>query len=125
MPIHYRLDAGLGRIRTTCIGDVRFEDVIAHFDALEADPRAHGRWDVLLDLTECATLPTSDQLRGVASRIAELAGNVRFGRVAIIASRDALYGMVRVFAVFAEDYFGPTQVVRTVLEGEAWLDRRV
>jgi hypothetical protein len=124
MPIHYHLDAAAGRIRTTCAGNVQLLDVIAHFDELESDPRAHGRWDVLLDLSECTSLPTSDDLRGVTSRMGALGGHVRFGRCAIVASRDALFGMIRVFSVYAEDLFGPTCVVRTAEEAEAWLDQR-
>ncbi len=121
MPVCYSIDAGSRLIRTTGTGQVTLDEVLRHFDELAADPQAEGLLDVLLDLTECSSLPTSEQLRSVAARIGQLGGRLRFGRCAIVADRDALFGMIRMFAVFVEDLFGAVHVVRTRAEAEVWL----
>jgi hypothetical protein len=41
---------------------------------------------------------------------------------AIIASQDALFGMARMFEVFAENYFGATRVFRSMDDGTRWLE---
>jgi hypothetical protein len=48
-------------------------------------------------------------------------GQVRFGACAILASRDALIGMMRVFEVMAEECFRATCTFRGASEAEAWL----
>jgi hypothetical protein len=46
----------------------------------------------------------------------------RFRYCAIIAPRQALFGMARMFEVFAENYFVATRVCRSMADGERWLD---
>ena len=40
---------------------------------------------------------------------------------AILACRDALFGMMRMFEVLAQDSFRVTRTFRTATEAEAWL----
>ena len=47
---------------------------------------------------------------------------VQFLNCAIIAPKDALFGMSRMFEVFAEQYFAATRVFRTREEGAIWLE---
>ena len=61
---------------------------------------------MLLDLSEITSLPTSSQLSAVTTEIARVRPRVQFDGCAIIASRDALFGMARMFEVFAESYLG-------------------
>ena len=39
----------------------------------------------------------------------------------IVANRDAVFGMMRVFEVMAEEYFRVTRTFRVADEAEAWL----
>jgi hypothetical protein len=121
MPITYQMDVANGLIRTHCFGDVTLAEVIDHFRELEADPRCPCHVDVLLDVTEEVTIPTSDELRNVALAIAGVRRRVTFGFCAIAASATALFGMMRMFEVFTEKYFLETRACRTVEEAEAWL----
>jgi hypothetical protein len=107
---------------TRCTGLVVLEEVRRHFVALSQDKDCPPRLDVLLDLSEMSTLPESDQLRIVTSDIAHLWPQVRFGICAIVASRPPLYGMARMFEVFAERYFSATMVFRTEPEAVDWLE---
>jgi hypothetical protein len=77
--------------------------------------------DVLLDVTEEVTIPTSDELRNVVLAIAGVRRRVKFGFCGIAASANALFGMMRMFEVFTEKYFRETQAFRTVEEADAWL----
>src|SRR5258708_38721272 len=121
MPITYQIDAANKLIRTRCTGDVTLREVIGHFRQLEADSECPPYVDVLLDVTEEVTIPTSDELRNVALAIAGVRRRVEFGFCAIAARANALFGMMRMFEVFTEKYFRETQAVRTVEEADAWL----
>lgn len=122
MPVTYRIDRTRQLLHTRCIGEVVFEEVRQHFAALRQDPDCPERLDVLLDLSEMTTLPATDQLRTVTDEIARIRPQVRFGRCAIIASREALFGMARMFEVFAERFFSETRVFRSEAEGTGWLE---
>jgi len=81
MPIDYQIDPGRHLIRTRCIGSLTFDEVVAHFRALEADPRIPDPLDVLLDFSELTNFPDHDQVgcrrafawHGISATIAELA----------------------------------------------------
>lgn len=122
MPITYHIDPANRLIHTRCVGPVTLEEVLQHFAVLIEDPACPDQLDVLLDLSEMTSLPASDQLRDVTSTIARIRPRVRFGRCAIIAPQDALFGMSRMFTVFAEDYFLASQVFRAVDDGTFWLE---
>jgi hypothetical protein len=100
---------------------VTIEEVIDHFRVLEEDPDCPDRMDVLLDLSEETSVPESENLRDITSEISRIRGRVQFGACAIVACTDVLFGMLRMFEVFAEDYFRETCVFRTVSEAEGWL----
>jgi len=48
MPVTYQFHAEAGLVETRCPGDVRFDEVLAHFEALAVDPALPARLDVLL-----------------------------------------------------------------------------
>jgi hypothetical protein len=121
MPIAYRIDTAHKLIRTECVGYVTLAEVITHFRELEADPNCPPHADVLLDVTEEVTIPSSDELRNVALAIAGIRRKVEFRLCAIVASTNALFGMMRMFEVFTEKYFQETRAFRTLPEAEAWL----
>jgi hypothetical protein len=100
---------------------VALADVIDHFRTLSEDPVCAGHLDVLLDVREADSLPESNQLRVVSSEIAAIRVKVQFGLCAIVAKRDAMFGMMRMFGVFAERGFGAIRVFRGTAEAEAWL----
>ena len=121
MPVTYKIDKAAGIIRTKCTGPVTIEEVIEHFHVLERDPECPSRLDVLLDLSEETSVPTSGNLRDVTREIRRIRDTVEFGNCAIVACTDVVYGMLRMFQVFAEEYFRESYVFRTVREAEAWL----
>jgi hypothetical protein len=121
MPVTYEIDKSRGIIRTRCVGDVVFEDIVEHFRTLVNDPDCPDRLDVVLDLSGQTTLPDSGKLRGVTHEIAKIRDRVRFDACAIVAPSDALFGLLRMFEVFAQEQFRATRVFRASGEAEAWL----
>ncbi len=121
MPVTYKIDTSRKLIRTKCSGNVTLPEVVDHFRKLAQDPECPEYLDVLLDLSEETSLPTTSQLQSVAHEIMRIRQRVRFGFCAVVAERDALYGMLRVFEVIAQDYFRAINVFRTSQEAEVWL----
>ena len=124
MPVTYIIDADARLIRTRCSEDVTFPEVLDHFRELGEIPNCPKRLDVLLDVADIKTLPDSRQLQTIGGAIRRLREQVRFGFCAIVAPRDAVFGMLRVFEVVTQDYFREIRVFRTASEAQVWLDAR-
>jgi hypothetical protein len=121
MPVKYQIDKVNRVIRTRCTGPVTIQEVVKHFHVLERDPDCPDRVNVLLDLSEQTSIPEKDNLEEVTREISRIRGRVQFDRCAIVACTDALFGMLRMFEVFAEEYFCESHVFRTASEAEEWL----
>jgi hypothetical protein len=124
MPVKYQIDKANKIIRTKCTGLVTIEEVVDHFRVLERDPDCPDDADVLLDLSEETSVPKKEDLQEITGEIRRIRGRVQFGTCAIVACTDALFGMLRMFEVFAEQYFRDSSVFRTASEAEAWLASR-
>jgi len=121
MPVSYIIDPARKLIRTMCLGPITMADVIGHFRELKDDPACKGYLDVLLNVSEVDSLPESDQLRVVNSELIAVRAKLEFGMCAIVTKRDAMFGMMRVFGVFAENNFRAIRVFRDAAEAEGWL----
>lgn len=87
MSISYALDRPKSLLRTTCTGEVRFPEVLAHFDQLQRDPERPWRLDVLLDFAGLRTPPGVPEVRGVAFRIQHVL-DFGFARCAVVAGDE-------------------------------------
>jgi hypothetical protein len=121
MPVQYRIDDIKRIIRTKWVGEVTLEEVLGHFQELKNDPGCPIRLDVLLDLSECLSAAKSPQLRTVSDAIASIRERVQFDACAIVGPTDLLFGVGRMFEVFAEERFRVTNVFRSVADAESWL----
>lgn len=121
MPVTYRLVPALGFIETSCSGDVTLGEVLDHFRELGGDRALPARLHVLLDLDGLTSLPESAQLRDVTRAVADLGARLELGACAVVASRDAVFGMGRVFGVFVEALFSEARVFRKREDAERWL----
>lgn len=121
MPVTYSIDPVEKVIRTRCSSPLTFEQVIGHFRELQKDPVCAGYLDVFLDVSEADALPESGQLEAITAELAVVRAKAQFGICAIVAKRDAMFGMMRMFEVLARPYFLSTRVFRGQIEAEAWL----
>jgi len=119
--VTYKIDANQRTVRTKCAGFVTLQEVIDHFRTLEQDPDCPNLLDVFLDLSEVDSLPETREISTVINEMKRIRGQVRFGVCAILASRDALVGMMRMFEVMAEECFRVSCIFRVANEAEAWL----
>lgn len=120
MPIQYVIDPNERTIRTKCVGQLSLSDVISHFHTLALDPQCVGLLNVFLDLSEANTLPESREILAVVTELKRIRSKARFGACAILATGDALFGMMRVFETHAEEFFRVTHTFRSATEAEAW-----
>ncbi|HLF14388.1 MAG TPA: STAS/SEC14 domain-containing protein [Bacteroidota bacterium] len=123
MPVTYTIDKPSKFIHTRCVGEVSFDEVIGHFDTLIRDPDCPDRLDVLLDMSEMTSIPESEQLWAVARKIEATVSRVRFGRCAIVAVREVLFGMTRMFEAIAEGQFSAVRAFRSMDEAQGWLTK--
>jgi len=121
VPITYQIDVDKRTIRTKAVGYLTLLEVIDHFRTLEQDPQCPERADVFLDLSEVDSLPETPQISTVVNELKRIRGKRRFDACAILATNDALFGMMRMFEVRAEDFFRVTRTFRIATEAEAWL----
>jgi hypothetical protein len=121
MPVTYVIDQQEKLIRTRCAGNVVVGEVINHFRMLEQDPNCPDRLDIFLDVSETTSLPFTREITSVAQEINRVRKKVRFNFCAVVATGDALFGMMRMFAVLAGVYFTEIRVFRSAAEAEAWL----
>lgn len=121
MPVTYQLDRAGRLVVTTCAGEVTLGEVLEHFRELEAQPSLPERLDVLLDLSAVSSLPKSDQVREAARSVERLTAKLTWGYLCIVASRDALFGMSRVFEALTETFFEEVCVFRRREDAEQWL----
>jgi hypothetical protein len=122
MPITYRYDDLANRLVTRCEGGVRFQEVVEHFRRLGRDRRIKPGCDVILDLSFQTAMPTSEQLDDIAAIIEDVVEIIPFGRCAVIAPQDLVYGLGRMFQGFTWPLFTGTKVLRNNAEAIAWLD---
>ena len=106
-------------IRTRCFGHLTLAEVVDHFRQLEQDPACSDHLRVFLDLSEVDSLPGPSQLGTVIQEMDRI--QPRFDACAIVATRDALFGMMRMFEAMGEKHFRVTRTFRVASEAEAWL----
>jgi hypothetical protein len=122
MPVTYEIDRARNLVRTACVGFVTFQEVMAHFNALESDPRRAGAMDVLLDLRGLTSTPETGQLRRAAKRIEPEQTPLQWGVCALVATDPAAISTGKLFAVFARDRFRATTVVSSLEEADRWIE---
>ena len=123
MPVVYEIDQSKNTIHTSCIGDVTLFEVLDHFRALVDDPSCPKELDVLLNLAEQETVPTSAQLRVVGEEMSRVRPRVQFGACAIVVATDALFGTAMVFEVIAARSFRVTRIFRELASATSWLEQ--
>ena len=121
MPVTYQIDRRAALIRTRCFGIVTLEEVRDHFRQLVKEPDLPKLLDVFLDLRDITSSPSAVDIREAGNTIARLPSTVRFGACAIVAPRDAIYGISRMFSVIVEQFFTAISAFRSASEAEVWL----
>lgn len=120
-PISYRYDSQQNLIRTHCEGFVSLTDVVGHFRELLNDATVGIHANLLLDLRNQTSVPMIDQLAIVTEAMERIALELRFSRCAVLADRERVYGLARMFQAMAGKMFQAIEVFADAAIAESWL----
>jgi hypothetical protein len=120
MPIQYEVDRAAMLMTTRATGRITPAMLFEYLDAIIADP-TNDQCDELMifDDVDIDAISSAD-VRALAHRSAELSQDDKF-RVAVVAARDADFGMVRMFQAFRELDEQRMAVFRTLEAACQWL----
>ena len=100
MPVAFAFSAPL-EIVVVAEGDVTFAEVAVLLDELIDDPRIEPGTSMLIDSRKVEGAPSTPELRMIARDLAPLRDR-GVNRIAVCADSTFVYGIARMFAVFAE-----------------------
>jgi hypothetical protein len=119
MPLTYRVDKDSHIVRSQGSGALSVEDLLQYFAASRADPEFDPSMHRLMDLREVTHLPSSADIRSLATFVRTKAPT-ETARMAILASSDLAFGVSMMFKAFV-GYGARLLVVRDEAEATAWL----
>jgi hypothetical protein len=119
MPISYRIDETRRRIYTRAEGVVTYAELRAHMNAEAGEPAAS--YSELFDCSGATTDVTPEDVRRLAWERQEVARRQPPGPVAVVATDDLFFGMLRMYDMLTERV-RPLRVFRHRQEAEQWLD---
>jgi hypothetical protein len=123
MPIEIvEFEAGMLTVRA--YGDVTFEECRDYQRQLLADPHMRCATHILADLTGVTGAPSADELRIVAYEFEPLI-KAGLGPIALVSGSAFVYGLGRMFSVFAEKIGMKISVFSDRAEAGEWLDSQV
>jgi hypothetical protein len=116
------VDEGRGLVFTP-EGDLETAEILASKARLLADPaRLSAVRHAIVRLDGVTRFsPTSEEIRAIAEADTAIARHALDVTVAVVAPTDALFGMSRMWEVFAEGTAWRISVFRTLAEAETWL----
>lgn len=120
MPITFTVDPAARIVRVAMDGDLSREAIEQYRSVLEGDPAYSPELPRLIDARRVSGPPATSVIHRLAEA-SRYGGGGPFGPRAIVADRDAVYGMFRMLEILSEDGCVRFRVFRTVEAAEAWL----
>lgn len=102
-------------------GNVTFDESRRFQDELLGDPRLHDGVQMLVDATTMDGAPSANELRIIATEFVPLL-RAGLGPIAIVCGSPFVYGVARMFTVFAEVVGARVAAFRDPTEARQWLD---
>jgi len=121
MPIRYSVDRLHGRLLTHADGVVTFQDINAHLDLEQRDHNLDR--PELIDARGATTRLTTEQIRRLVQRAANMLRVADLGPTAIVTNDDVIFGMARMYALLADSVGVAAEVFREVDSASRWLTR--
>ena len=119
MAITFHVDRVNKRIYSKAVGLVTFDDLLSHMRA-EIGPDVAGYSEVF-DTSGATTSLTVEQVRRLADERRQIAQAQTGGPVAVVATNDLFFGMLRMFDMLTET-IRPLRVFRDIKSAEQWID---
>ena len=108
------------RFHVRASGEVTVVEIQSAIAGILSHPRMHSGTDVLVDAREVERVPTTPDLRRVARWMKPMV-DVGLGAVGIVTENPVIFGVARMFSVFAEAVGASVGAFRDVDEARAWL----
>jgi hypothetical protein len=121
MPLTFEVDKAHRILRSRGTGVLTMADLLGYFADSRADPDYDPAMHRMMDLREVTQLPSSDDIRALAT-FARSRAPVDTARMAIIASSDLAFGVSMMFKAFV-GYGERLIVVRDEAEAMEWLTK--
>jgi hypothetical protein len=124
MPISYWIDSNVGIVFTTATGVLTDEELLAHKRKLTADPGFKRGMVEVSDVREVTQLDvTPEGVRSFVHQDQLDAERLRDYKLAIVVSRDVVFGMARMYQTLTEENVPNVGVFRNLEEAKVWLGR--
>ena len=124
MPIAYEIDAANSIVRVRLTGSLRLDEVVRAVEALLGDPGLEPGTKILSDHSGLEEIATTSLVKSVVPLLERLAERLGPFRCAVLAPRDASYGMARMAGMMAEWTRAEVCAFRTLDQAEEWLLQR-
>lgn len=122
--LSFQIDKTASLVTATVRGELAFDDLRSMLHTFLLDPDLDPSVDRLWDLRE-AQLPLSGADIGEMARVVHDVGESPGGRrLAIVATSDLPYGLVRMYTVFVEETNIETHAFHDIDQAPAWLKRK-
>ena len=120
MPVISQIDSSLGVVFSTCQDVVTHKDILAQVERFKTDPAFQPSFNHLVDMRGATRFDISSE--GIRLVSMHSAFNEKSHR-AIVAPKDEIFGMARMYQLFREWYEKPDQVrvFRTMEAARRWL----
>jgi hypothetical protein len=117
------LDSSGPVARITASGRVSYSEILELFQAMLLKVPRAGSVPVFVDTRTVTEAPSTSELRLIAREMKHLT-DAGFGPIAVLTGSTWMYGVVRMFSVFAQS---ATDVValRSIEDAGAWIDNYV
>lgn len=121
MPIESYVDEGRRRIVATVSGSFTLAEILDAIDRSVRDPRFRPGFAVLSDHRTVEEPLTPEQAGRMVDHLESLAELMAGSRWAVVTSKAASYGMLRMVSALVKHIPMEVQVFSSLEEAEAWL----
>ena len=121
MPISYLIDSRTGWMLTRADGLVTLHEVNAHLDMEQRNRDLHRA--ELIDARGATTDLSTDDIRRLVQRAAQMLRVIDLGPTAIVTTNDLVFGMARMYGILAEGVGVNAEAFRDMQSASNWLRR--
>ncbi|MDH3206648.1 MAG: hypothetical protein OEO79_08550 [Gemmatimonadota bacterium] len=123
MAIRYEIDEERSIVMTTATGRLTDAELLAHKEALLADPRFRPGMKELSDIRGVEDLDVSPEgVMAAASFDSRNSPVLETHRLGLLVSTDLVFGMARMYEMRTDGNTGGVKVFRSEEEAMLWLD---
>ncbi len=120
MPLTWEIDADTGLILIAATGAVPIEAYLDLWKELMGDPRIEPGPCVVADFREVEVTRTGAEVRTVAAGTKRFNEFMHGGRMAVVATQQASFGLARMYEALIEERSIQVRVFRDAEEARTW-----